>query len=178
MTKRMNKKLIFGAALVGVLSLSGATVLMAGPVTVPITATLQNSTTENVTSEMAWGDIDVNPTGTTTCTLDASGGAVTAMTCDNGTVSGGTVTSGQITVESPISFTIGIAYPADSAVTISDGTSDLEVDAIAANSTATGIAHTGGTPTLINVGATLNIIGGTDLMADYIGDMTVTLSYN
>ncbi len=175
MTKRMNKTMFLGASLVGMLALSGTTAF-ALPHTINITATLQNSTTENVSSVMAWGDIDVNPTGTTKCTMDASLIPANDLDCDNGSIASGTITSGQITVESPISFGITITYPANA--TITDGTTPRTIDAIATYSTPTGAAHTGGTPTYINIGGVLTIDASAgSLDADYTGTMSITLAY-
>ncbi len=171
-----SKSFLTGTALLGAIALSGTTVL-AGDVTVPITATLQNTTTETVTTDMAWGDIDINPTGDTDCTMDASTAAASTIACDNSSSPGGTVTSGLITVESPITFTIDITYPGDTAVTLTDGISTLEVTDIIGNSTTTGVSHTGGTPSGIDVGGVLEIVEG-DNMGVYNGTMVVTLDYS
>jgi hypothetical protein len=179
MKKRLSAKLLLvGGLLLGGTMFSGMTAT-AGDLTMNITAQVTSSITETVTTDLDFGIIDLDPAGDT-IQLNGSAGASTTPVITGASAVGGTPTTGLITVASPLAFNIDITYPIDGSVTladVTDGSSTLSLDAITANSTASGVAHAAGVDSLINVGGILSIPAGADTDS-YTGTMTITLVYN
>lgn len=152
----------------------------AGDVTMDVTAAVAPSLTETVTTDMSFGSIDLNPAGDT-ITIDAHVGAATPASAGAvSVVSGGT--SGLITVAANTDFTINVVYQANGVVALTEPVSgDIvylnNIDQYSEGGTTNGgVAHTGGTDSLISVGGSVQFPTAA-AAGTYSGSMTITLNY-
>jgi len=111
------------------------------------------------------GTVVLTPAGTRSVTGDVTLPAVT-----------GTVTAATFDVTGEANFTYSITLPA-AAITITNGTDNMDVDTWTSNPTPTGTLDGTGAQTL-SVGATLNVAGGESSGVYTGGPFTVTVNYN
>lgn len=170
----ISKVLLIGTAMLGAVALSG-TNAMAGDVTMDVTAVVNSTLTETVTTNLNFGTIDLVPQGDV-IRINASGGAATATATGTSLITGST--SGLITVSATAgAFTIGITYPAGPILLTGIASGDtVNLTAIAANSTATGVAKVANVDAVIHVGGVVTFLAGTE-DDTYEGTITITLNY-
>lgn len=165
--------LLIGTAMLGAVALSG-TNAMAGDVTMTVTATVNSTLTETVTTNLNFGTVDLVPQGDV-ITINASSGAATAAATGSSTIVGST--SGLITVSSVGAFTIGIVYPGVAQPLLGAVSGDtVNLTAIGANSTATGLAKVANVNAEIHVGGVVTFPANTE-NDTYNGSITITLNY-
>ena len=173
---------LLGVVLLAVAALFDASTCVAETVNVDVTATINQTITATKTADFEFGDIELAPTGPSTIQVNASAGALAgvAPTLITGDSLCPTVTSGQVTVEAPFDMDIAVAWPGGDQITLTNGgAGSIVLSAITANSTTlTGgvVAHTGGVPTLLNIGGLLTLPATTPT-GSYTGTITVTLTY-
>ncbi len=167
--------LLSGTALIGAVALS---VTALADVSMPVTATLTQTFTEAVTTDMTFGTIGVDPTGDT-ITIDASLGSAVAVATGGSDVSAADSTSGLITITSSITTDVTPSYDATATLTDPGSSDTVTVSLISANSTPA-YTHDGPTGTSeIHVGGVLTIVGTeTFAGAIYAGSIAVAIAYN
>lgn len=165
--------LLIGTAMLGAVALSG-TNAMAGDLTMTVTATVLSTLTETVTTNLNFGTVDLVPQGDV-ITINASGGAATAVATGSSTTVGST--SGLITVSSVGAMNIGITYPGVAQPLLGAVSGDtVNLTAIVANSTTTGVAKVANVDALIHVGGVVTFPAGTE-NDTYNGSILITLNY-
>jgi len=170
---------IAGTAALGAIAFSETTALAdkTATVVVNVEAIVNQTISQSSTKNLNFGTIELDPaTGDETLTINASTGATTTPTAGGGSVVSGSPSSGEITIVSPINFTITANYP-DTA-TLTSGGNTLTVSAIPANSEGetAPVAHTGGTDTVLDVGGILTLPDAT-VLGTYTGTISVDLTY-
>ncbi|HCC71877.1 MAG TPA: hypothetical protein DEQ09_12115 [Bacteroidales bacterium] len=125
-------------------------------------------------ADMNFGNIAVIATGGTVILTPAGARSVTGdVTLPAVT---GTVSAASFNVTGQANFTYSITLPA-AAITITNGTDNMDVDTWTSTPTPTGTLDGGGAQTL-NVGATLTVAGGESSGLYTGGPFTVTVNYN
>lgn len=178
--KGMKKKIVAGAAFLGVLSLSGATVY-AVDVSMDASVTLQSAGDAVKTNDVEFGTVTLDPTAAT-LEIDASAqdtfSSVRATPTDTAGSStfSGTAGSGLITITSPIEVLVTV--DADDTATLG-GTSGatLTLSGIKANSTTTYTHPAGGfanTPSYVHIGGVITIADSTAIPMEAYSTSTGT----
>ncbi len=167
-----NSVYIAGIALFGVIVASGSTAM--ADVDVDINAEITSTMVETLGNDMDFGSIELSPTGNTIVTIAAAGGIAPAVADNGSVVTPGTFGSGLVTVASAIDLTIGIAVT--DTVNLSGAGADIPFTGGIANSTPTGLSHTGGDTSNIHVGGIITIPGG-QTPGVYSATITVVLTY-